>query len=89
MSECVVCFVFFLLFSAATCLRFDPIDPKQVTTVHNVKSVGATGLALLGKGNSKELELEAADAATRDVWVSGGVATRKWSGGGGRDIREK
>lgn len=36
----------------------------------NVKSVGATGLSLLGKGNSKELELEAADAATRDVWVS-------------------
>eukprot|EP00903_Cladosiphon_okamuranus_P007244 g7030.t1 len=41
----------------------------KVTNVHNVKSVGSTGLALLGKGNSKELELEAADAATRDVWV--------------------
>lgn len=39
--------------------------------MHNIKSVGSTGLALLGKGNSKELELEAADAATRDVWVSG------------------
>eukprot|EP00752_Nemacystus_decipiens_P001277 g1272.t1 len=41
----------------------------KVTTVHNVKSVGSKGLALLGRGNSKELELEAADAATRDVWV--------------------
>lgn len=40
--------------------------------MHSVKSAGATGLTLLGKGNSKELELEAADAATRDVWVSGG-----------------
>lgn len=46
--------------------------------MHNVKSVGAMGLALLGKGNSKELELEAADAATRDVWVSG---SRKEGGG--------
>ncbi|CAB1117765.1 unnamed protein product [Ectocarpus sp. CCAP 1310/34] len=41
----------------------------KVTSVQNVKSAGATGLVLLGKGNSKELELEAADAATRDVWV--------------------
>ncbi|CAM9418557.1 unnamed protein product [Scytosiphon promiscuus] len=41
----------------------------KVTILQNVKPTGATGLALLGKGNSKELELEAADAATRDVWV--------------------
>lgn len=40
-----------------------------MTTLQNVKPTGATGLALLGKGNSKELELEASDAATRDVWV--------------------
>lgn len=54
---------------------------EQVTNVHNVKSVGAMGLALLGKGNSKELELEAADAATRDVWVSGGKKRRRRTGG--------
>ncbi|CAM9985219.1 unnamed protein product [Pylaiella littoralis] len=41
----------------------------KITTLQNVKSTGSTGLALLGMGNSKELELEAADAATRDVWV--------------------
>lgn len=43
---------------------------QKVTTVQTIKSVGSTGFALLGKGNSKELELEAADAATRDLWVS-------------------
>jgi len=42
----------------------------QVTSLQTIKSVGPKGLALLGKGNSKELELEAADAATRDLWVS-------------------
>lgn len=61
-------------------------DPKQVTNVHSVKSVGSTGLALLGKGNSKELELEAADPTTRDVWVS-----RSGTGGGSRfkGVRDK
>lgn len=42
----------------------------QVTSLDAVKPAGSTGLALLGKGQSKELELEAEDAATRDTWVS-------------------
>lgn len=37
--------------------------------LEKVKPTGSAGLALMGKGHSKELELEAEDAATRDTWV--------------------
>ncbi|CAM9233490.1 unnamed protein product [Sphacelaria rigidula] len=42
----------------------------QVARVEKVKPTGSAGLALMGKGHSKELELEAEDAATRDTWVT-------------------
>eukprot|EP00904_Undaria_pinnatifida_P009133 jgi/Undpi1/534/HiC_scaffold_10.g03998.m1 len=64
----------------------------KVTALQNVKPTGATGLALLGKGNSKELELEASDAATRDVWVialTEVVARSKESGKHGDAERER
>lgn len=38
--------------------------------MESVKPIGATGLVLMGKGQTKELELEAEDAAARDTWVS-------------------
>lgn len=41
-----------------------------MTTLENVKPKGAMGLVFLGKGNSKELELDANSTATRDTWVS-------------------
>lgn len=41
----------------------------KVTSVESVKPIGGMGLMLMGKGQSKELELEAEDAATRDTWV--------------------
>lgn len=40
-----------------------------MTSVDRVKPTGGAGLALMGKRQSKELELEAEDAATRDTWV--------------------
>ncbi|CAM9113576.1 unnamed protein product [Ascophyllum nodosum] len=41
----------------------------KVTSLQNVKPTGALGLSLLGKGNSKELELEAESVGVRDTWV--------------------
>lgn len=44
-------------------------DLLQVTSVDSVKATGAAGLVLMGKDQSKELELEAEDTSTRDSWV--------------------
>ena len=46
-----------------------------MTSLQNVKPTGALGLSLLGKGNSKELELEAESVGVRDTWVRYTVST--------------